>query len=129
MSAIPRFSNAISNIDINSYRAYKKIIKTDKTNFTEKINQEKSNNINAKLLRNNSNNNIIQARNLTKHIFSSRSLRFKWQTNEALNRNSEIKENFGSIRHQKDLNSDNWEGMRNLTQNENYFQSNEYSTK
>jgi len=114
----PRFSNAISNIDINSYRAYKNLLKANNnTIFADKNSKGKLDNLNSNLSRNKNQDNFIQAKNLTKHIFSSQSKRFEWQTNEAINRHSELNGSMISMRH-KDLNSDNWKGFTNLNEDD-----------
>lgn len=119
MSSNPRFSNAISNIDINSYRAYKNLLKSGKQGSPER--SAKGSNLNGKsgIPRSNNikNENAINAKNLTKHIFSSQSKRFEWQTNEAINRHSELTGSLSTKRH-RHLHSDNWQGLVNLSQDE-----------
>lgn len=118
MSSNPRFSNAISNIDINSYRAYKNLLKSGKPGSPERSGKGSAVQANSGFSRNNNNNeNFIQAKNLTKHIFSSQSKRFEWQTNEAINRHSELTGSLSSKR-QQHLHSDNWQGVINLSQDE-----------
>jgi len=116
MSSNPRFSNAISNIDINSYRAYKNLINSEKKIPQNKFSNSNYNGINPNLLKTNNQENMKQqAKNLTKHVFSSQSSRFEWQTNEAINRHSELNGAITNLR-QKHLNSDNWQGLINLSQ-------------
>lgn len=121
MSVNPRFSNAISNIDINSYRAYKNMLKNVNNITPQKNINKREDNLNSNFTKNNNNDiqsNMLQTKNLTKFVFSSQSKRFEWQTNEAINRNSELKGSISSLR-QKDLNTDNWQGFNNLSQDEN----------
>ncbi len=119
MSSNPRFSNAISNIDINSYRAYKNLLKSGKPSSPERSAKGSTPNGKAGIPRsiNQKNENALNAKNLTKHIFSSQSKRFEWQTNEAINRHSELTGSLTNKRHQH-LHSDNWQGLVNLSQDE-----------
>lgn len=107
----------ISNIDINSYRAYKNLLKTGKQASPNKKGKDSDLNVNSALLRNNYNDKLNNTKNLTKHIFSSQSKRFEWQTNEAINRHSELTGSLSNKR-QTHLHSDNWQGFANLSQDE-----------
>ncbi len=129
MSSNPRFSNVISNIDINSYRAYKKLLKSGKPGSLEGSKKDSGliGNL-GKTRINNNNENFIQAKNLTRHIFSSQSKRFEWQTNEAINRHSELTGSLSSKR-QQSLNSDNWEGLINRSQDEQSIKNYEKNKK
>lgn len=121
MSVNPRFSNAISNIDINSYRAYKNMLKNGNNISPQKNINKRDDNSNSNFTKINNNDiesNMLKTKNLTKYIFSSQSKRFEWQTNEAINRNSELTGSINSLR-QKDLNSEKWHGFNNLSQDEN----------
>lgn len=117
MSSNPRFSNAISNIDMNSYRAYKNLLNSGKQSAPDRSRKGSNFNGLAGVPRSNNNNAIVHAKNLTKHIFSSQSKRFEWQTSEAVNRHSELTGSLTSKRHQH-LNSDNWQGLNNISQDE-----------
>jgi hypothetical protein len=75
-------------------------------------------------MNNNKNENFYNTKNLTKHIFSSQSKRFEWQTNEAINRHSELTGTLTNKR-QTHLNSDNWQGFSNLSQDEQTLKYNE----
>ena len=108
MSNLPKFSNAMSNLDIMSYRAYKNSIisnnsdaQNKKSNFQQIKNSDKLNRYEDKKYSN---------KNLTKSVFSSQSKRFLWQTDEKVNRGSEL---LGSItdRRNSELNSKKWEGL------------------
>ena len=125
MSSNPRFSNIISNIDINSYRAYKNLLKSGNQASPNIKGKEGNLNANSGLsMNNNKNENFYNAKNLTKHIFSSQSKRFEWQTNEGINRHSELTGTLTNKR-QTHLNSDNWQGFSNLSQDEQSLKQNE----
>jgi len=111
------FSNAISNINMNSYRAFKILMNEGK--LYSIINSNKQN---KKVAEKNN-----YTKNLTKYAFSSQSERFDWQTNSAKNRCCDL--NFITDNRKKDnnnadlnnrtnynTNSENstWKGMLNI---------------
>ncbi len=83
-----RLSNAISNINMNSYRAFKNLINEGKLNSL--VNMNKTNKLLIERNLENNINNNQNSKNSTKHIFSSQSQRFEWQTNPAKNNYSNI---------------------------------------
>jgi len=118
-----RLSNAISNINLNSYRAFKILMNEGKLKSI--INSNKQNKkVNDK---NNSNN----TKNLTKHAFSSQSERFDWQTNPAKHKYGDLSfmtnnpnndNNFsdGNYRtnHNTDRDTSSWKGMLNIREDD-----------
>lgn len=115
-----RLSNAISNINMNSYRAFKILINEGKLNSM--INSNKNN---KKIAEKNYENNVNQnTKNNTKHVFASNTQRFEWQTNTAKNSYCDL--NFMSHNPNNIENSDkqiknyynnentNWKGMLNI---------------
>lgn len=113
-----RLSNAISNINMNSYRAFKILMNEGKLNSI--INSSKQN---KKVSEKNNN-----AKNLAKHAFSSQSERFDWQTNPAKHKygdlcfmtNNPKSDNnvfsYGSNKSNCNTDSENstWKGMLNI---------------
>jgi uncharacterized protein YjbI with pentapeptide repeats len=120
MSEYRRFSNKISSIDMNSYRAYKNIIKSS-NNISPLKNTNRQDNESQSHFYKINNYNIekknLSTTNLTKSMFSSQSKRFEWQTDQAKNKIYEL----GSIKdlRQKELNTNKWRGFINLSQCEN----------
>lgn len=108
------YSSKVSNIDINSYRAYKNLLKTGNIvtpqNFNKIKSMEGSNVTNNK-------QNVQNYKNVTKHVFSSQSKRFLWQTDEAINRHSELNGSMANMR-QRHLNSEKWDGFNNMSQDD-----------
>jgi len=116
----PKISNAPKNVGSYSNRDYKNLLRSayNNINSEKKINGKfDSLNSNFSINRNNFQNNLNQAKNLTRDIFSSQSKRFQWQTNESINRHSSLNGSTISLR-QKDLKSDNWNGLTTIVQKE-----------
>ncbi len=119
-----RLSNAISNINMNSYRAFKVLMNEGKLNSM--INSNK--NI-KRLAEKNLDNNINHyTTNKTKHIFASNTQRFEWQTNKAKNSFSDL--NFMShdpnnidnsdkrSKNYNDKENNFWKGMLNIREDD-----------
>jgi len=121
MSNQPRFSNAMSNIDLMSYRAYKNLLNSGNANSTNKSQKSNKNPQirNYDKFINNEDNKKYSEKNLTNSVFSSQSKRFLWQTDEKINRGSELT---GSIkdRRNSDLNSNKWQGLSCKVQEDKY---------
>lgn len=117
-----RLSNAISNINMNSYRAFKILMNEGKLNSI--INSNKQN---KKVSEKNNN-----SKNLTKHAFSSQSERFDWQTNPAkhkygdlgfMTNNAKNEYDFGDSSNKNNYNPNRenptWKGMLNIREDNN----------
>lgn len=117
MSDKTRFSNAMNNIDILSYRAYKNLLNSGKANSP--IKSAKSNLSNVKSFKNFNENRKNDDKNLTKSVFSSQTKRFTWQTDEKVNRGSELT---GSIKNRRneDFKSKKWQGLTCLVQEDKF---------
>ena len=115
MSDKPRFSNAINNIDIMSYRAYKNLLNNGKMLSPNK--SQKSKLLQASNYGKFNNERGTTTKDLTKSVFASQTKRFGWQTDEKINRGSELT---GSIkdRRSQHLNSEKWQGFNNKNQDD-----------
>lgn len=103
-----RLSDTISNVNMNSFRAFK-ILMND-GNILNSINiTKKDKKIAEQILINNQNQNV---KNTTKHIFSSQSKRFKWQDTSAANTYCDIEfsKNLENKINKKNQTL-NWQGM------------------
>jgi hypothetical protein len=138
MSNKQRTSNPLGNIDINSYRAYKNLLisgtgpGTGKNTIMNK--SQKSNNPQNSIKKffnfniNEENKQKQLQQNLTKSVFNSQSKRFLWQTDEKINRGSELT---GSIKDRRnyELKSKNWQGLIFINQEENIINNNNQENK
>jgi len=115
------FSNAISNINMNSFRAFKILMNEGKLNSiinfnkTSKYYAEKNNNLSQ---------NNPNTKNATKHVFQSQSKRFEWQTNSTINSYSGVNlvlnnENSEISNYKSNNEISGWEGMLNIRDDTN----------